>query len=82
MSGVSEMLALVALLGAALAALGVIAKVIQKAAQFIVRMSAAAHVILYELQPNAGTSIKDAISRMDSRVADLEEWRLRHDDRH
>lgn len=82
MSDFSNMLALVALIGAATAAIGVILKGIQKVAQFIVRMSAAAHVVLYELQPNAGTSIKDSVQRIDRRVHSLEQWRLQHDDEH
>lgn len=80
MSNFTQMLTLVALIGAAVAALGVIAKGIHIAAQFIVRMSAAAHVVLYELQPNAGTSIKDAVARIDARLEALEQWRDRHDE--
>jgi hypothetical protein len=78
-SNFSEMLQLIVLLGAAAGAIVFLLKATKAAAEFIVRMSAAAHVILYELQPNAGTSIKDRVTSIDVRVAALEAWRREHD---
>lgn len=78
MSGLTEALALITLAGGAVAAAGVIwAKVIRPVASFVPRMVQAVHLVLYELQPNAGTSIKDRVARIDQRVRVLEEWRQR-----
>jgi len=86
MESLTQILAFLALSGAALVGLGVILKVLRMAfvgtRKFINRMSDAAHVIMYELTPNAGTSMKDAVCRVDKRVEhidgrvdDLEQWR-------
>ena len=75
----TDILTFIVLVGAAVGALAVLLKTIKVVAEFIVRVSAAAHVVLYELQPNAGTSIKDRVTNIDVRVAALEAWRREHD---
>jgi hypothetical protein len=74
-------LQMVVLSGAAVAALGVLLKGTRASIRFMQRLGAAVHVVLYELTPNAGGSMKDAVQRIDRRVASLESWRESYEDR-
>lgn len=77
-----DVLADIAVIGAATAALGIIGRALIAIIRFISRMAKAAHVVLYELTPNNGASMKDVLNRIDRTVAnhterldDLDAWR-------
>ena len=81
MEEVEQILKLVVLAGAAVGALGMLRKhVLIPLAAFMRRLSAAAHVVLYELQPNGGMSMKDDLKAILRRLDAVERWQEKHDE--